>query len=227
MFTEKVPSEYRQLSLVMGLPLIDGILVALVVSGQLNSIFEMIQVGVLVFGGVATVTTVISEFNQERSTHIKRTLLFGILLSALAFIQALMAPTILSVVDKSVLHRSAVIALVVFALKQAPYERTSVLPSPSIPLLIGLVIGADPLSLKISYSSVTAGLYAAGAVLIGIIVVTVCILTRDRLSQYVDSNRLRKSSSVAIICVALSVIGILPSFVPLGIFAGLSMLSMR
>lgn len=58
-----VGNDARLLALVMGLPLIDGIFVALILSGALDTTLGALQVGLLIFGGSATVAVILAEMS--------------------------------------------------------------------------------------------------------------------------------------------------------------------
>ncbi|MFB6187647.1 MAG: hypothetical protein ABEI86_12380 [Halobacteriaceae archaeon] len=61
----------KLLATVMILPLIDGIFPALILAGALDSAIGIIQVGLLVFGGSATVAVILTEMDSTVSKNVK------------------------------------------------------------------------------------------------------------------------------------------------------------
>ena len=83
----------RLLATVMCLPLLDGVFPALVLAGALSDPLGVAEVGLLVFGGGATVGVVLSEMDgsvRQRSVTI---LGVGVVLVAGAVLEAAAAPT--------------------------------------------------------------------------------------------------------------------------------------
>ncbi|MFW5920163.1 MAG: hypothetical protein ACOCSF_08275, partial [Halanaeroarchaeum sp.] len=54
----------RLLATVMVLPLVDGIFPALVLAGALSSVTGIFEVGLLVFGGSATMAVILAEMDE-------------------------------------------------------------------------------------------------------------------------------------------------------------------
>ncbi len=102
-----VGGDTRLLALVMMLPLIDGVFPALILAGALDSPMGAVQVGLLIFGGSATVAVILAEMSGTPREQATIVLLVGIPLILLAAIQAALAPAIESVLDIVIFERFA------------------------------------------------------------------------------------------------------------------------
>ena len=69
---------------VMGLPLVDGIFPALVLAGALKTPADIVQVGLLVFGGSATVAVILAEMDGTPREQARIVLAVGVVLIAVA-----------------------------------------------------------------------------------------------------------------------------------------------
>lgn len=215
-----IPDEYRYLALLMGLPLVDGVFIAIVISGGLTSLFDAILVGSLVFGGGALVTVILSEFKSTRTT-LYRTIAFGLSVTGAAMVQAALAPTLETLISTEHFYRGAMLALGLLALKILPIQITDYLPQPGLIVLVTLAISLQPQTVEVVFDiPFQTVLYAgvAGLVATGIAVSTITV--RDEISDSLNPHLLRYGCAVGLLAVVLSLSGLLPSLVPLGIFAG-------
>ncbi|MFW5924393.1 MAG: DUF5794 domain-containing protein, partial [archaeon] len=109
----------KLLATVMLLPLADGIFAALVLSGALDTAVGIVQVGLLVFGGSATLAVIIAEMDRNMRQQAASVLIVGIPLIVIAVVEAAMAPAIASVLDIVIFERFAAVVIVAIAAKTA------------------------------------------------------------------------------------------------------------
>src|SRR6056297_209295 len=96
---QQVGGATRLLATVMLLPLVDGIFAALVLAGALDTPAGIVQTGLLVFGGSATVAVILAEMEPDTNKQLRAVALVGIPLVAVAAAEAALAPTIRSALD--------------------------------------------------------------------------------------------------------------------------------
>lgn len=216
-------STERELLTVMGLALIDGVFPTLILSGVLSSFIGAVQTGLLVFGGSATAAVVFSRFGHNPRAETRTILNVGLILAVVGVIEALLAPTITSLLDMGRIRLFASLALIVLALDivgVAP-ER---LPSPSVVVLVGLLLSLEPggsIAYKLNPELVGFTLVAIGS---AVAFALVMLALRHHVGDVVDIRRLRIGGAVSIGLLSLVVIGLTPSVTPLAALglAGLS-----
>src|SRR6056297_2763137 len=96
---QQVGGATRLLATVMLLPLADGIFAALVLAGALDTWVGVVQVGLLVFGGSATLAVILAEMDDDPREQVTTVLVVGLPLIAIAAAEAALAPTIESLID--------------------------------------------------------------------------------------------------------------------------------
>ena len=74
---QRVGRGTRLLATVMSLPLVDGIFPALIIAGALSSPLGILETGLLIFGGSATVAVILAEMGGTRRAQIPSILLLG------------------------------------------------------------------------------------------------------------------------------------------------------
>jgi hypothetical protein len=217
---QQVGGATKLLATVMLLPLVDGIFPALVLADALNSTVGILQVGLLVFGGSATLAVVLVEMEEDPLEQTKSILLVGIPLIVIAAVEAAVAPTIASVIDIVIFERFAAIVIVAVAAKTASATIGEYLPRPSIIIGLGAIASIDPTSVSITVSTnpeLIARAVAAAGVGVGFALSVVAL--RPRIQGMVDIDRFRFGSAVALGTLALSIIHVVPSEAPLPVFA--------
>ncbi len=210
----------KLLATVMLLPLVDGIFAALILADALDSVVGILQVGLLVFGGSATLAVVLVEMDDDRWDQTKSVLLVGIPLISLAAVEAALAPTIASIIDIVIFERFAAIVIVAVAAKTASATIGEYLPRPSIIIGLGAIASLDIASFSVAVSTdleLIARAAAAGAVGVGFALSVVAL--RPRIAGMVDVDRFRFGSAVALGTLALSIVNLVPSEAPLPVFA--------
>ena len=215
-----VGGDARLLALVMGLPLVDGIFAALILSGALDNPLGAIQVGLLIFGGSATVAVILADMDDTPRAQAKIVLLVGLPLIALAAIQAALAPAIESVLDIAIFERFAAIVIMAIAAKTASATIGDYLPSASVIIAFGLVASLDLSGAELAILD-NPGLVinATGAAVIGVGFALMVALSGPYLREYMDIDRFRFGSAVALGLLPLAVLGMPFGNAPLAVLA--------
>jgi hypothetical protein len=206
----------RLLATVMALPLVDGIFPALVLAGAVSSALGILEVGLLIFGGSATVAVVLAEMEGSRRKQALAILTVGALLLPVAAVEAALAPTIQNLVDLAVFERFAALVILAVAAKTASATVGEYLPSPGAIVGLGLVASAQPAQLTMTNLELVAdpmlvarGVAAAG---VGVGFALSVSLLAPWLRGGVDLDRFRFGSAVALGVLALSIVA--PEVVP-------------
>jgi hypothetical protein len=214
----RVGGDTRLLATVMCLPLVDGIFAALVVAGALTVPFGIVETGLLIFGGSATVAVVLAEMDgtvREQATTI---LALGAVLLPAAALEAALAPTIWALVDDAVFHRFAGLVILAVAAKTASAQVGEYLPRPAVIIGLGLVASFQPTGVEVVFAAdpwlIARGVAAAA---VGVGFALAVALLGPRLRGAVDLDMFRFGSSVALGMLALSVWGLIPTEAPVAL----------
>jgi hypothetical protein len=216
----RVGGATRLLATVMLLPLVDGIFPALVLAGALDSAIGIVQVGLLVFGGSATLAVVLAEMERDRRRQTKSVLAVGAALVAVAAVEAALAPTIESVLDLAVFGRFAGLVIVAVAAKTASARVGEYLPRPAVIVGLGALASLQPAGFEFAIRldpALVARAVAAGLVGTGFALAVVA--TQPYLRDVLDVDRFRFGSAVALGVLALAVLDIAPENAPLAVLA--------
>lgn len=203
-----VGGDAKLLALVMMLPLIDGVFPALILAGALDDPIGAIQVGLLIFGGSATVAVILAEMTGTPREQAAIVLLVGIPLILLAAIQAALAPAIGSVVDDGTITRFAALVILAIAAKTASATIGEYLPNPMVIIGLGLIASFEPNGAALAVMDDTA--LVANAVLAAVVGVAFALavaLGSPYLRQWMDIDRFRFGSAVALGLLPLSMLG--------------------
>ncbi|QCC55459.1 hypothetical protein DV706_13870 [Natronorubrum bangense] len=203
-----VGGDARLLALVMMLPLIDGVFPALILAGALDDPLGAIQVGLLIFGGSATVAVILAEMSGTPREQTAIVLLVGIPLILLAAVQAALAPAIGSVLDNVIITRFAALVILAIAAKTASATIGDYLPNPVVIIGLGLIASFDPSGASIILMDDPA--LVANAVLaasVGVGFALAIALGGPYLREYMDIDRFRFGSAVALGLLPLSMLG--------------------
>ncbi|MFB6131041.1 MAG: DUF5794 domain-containing protein [Salinigranum sp.] len=212
----------RLLATVMALPLVDGIFPALVITGALSTATGIVETGLLIFGGSATVAVILAEMDGSPREQARAILLLGAVLVPLAAAEATVAPTIQSLLDMGVFQRFAGVVILAVAAKTASSTVGDYLPRPAVIIGLGLVAAVRPLDAHLAVSADPwLVLRAAAAAGVGVAFALAVALLGPRLRGAVDIDRFRFGSSVALGMLALSVLKLMPTKAPvaLGVLA--------
>ncbi|SFG09541.1 hypothetical protein SAMN04488063_1404 [Halopelagius inordinatus] len=208
----------RLLATVMALPLVDGIFPALIIAGALSSPASILETGLLIFGGSATVAVILAEMEGTRREQITSVLLIGAFIIPIAGIEAVFAETLQTLLAFEVFHRFAGLVILAVAAKTASSKVGEYLPSPSIIVGLGLVASFDPSGARLIVDpNVTTILHAAAAAGTGVGFALLVALFAPRLRGAVDIDRFRFGSSVALGMLAIDVLGLLPTDRPIAL----------
>ena len=201
----------RLLATVMALPLLDGIFAALVLAGAVSSLLGMIEVGLLIFGGSATLAVVLAEMDGTRRDRVRNILLVGALVVPVAAVQAAIAPTIESMLSMEIFKRFAALVILAIAAKTASATVGEYLPGPGIVIGLGLVASFQPNGFEFALvSDPMYILYGTGAAMIGVGFALAVALLGPWLRGNVDIDRFRFGSALALGVLPLTILEIGP-----------------
>ena len=217
---QQVGGATRLLATVMLLPLVDGIFAALVLAGALETPAGIVQVGLLVFGGSATLAVILAEMDQSPREQATSVLAVGVPLVLIAAAEAALAPTIRTIVDIPTFERFAALVIVAIAAKTASSTIGEYLPSPGIIIGLGFVASFQPgQAAFVVAHDLELMLRAAAAAAIAVAFALVVVALQPYLRRIVDIDRFRFGSAVALGTLALSIFHVVPANAPLGVFA--------
>ena len=215
---ERVGRGTRLLATVMSLPLVDGIFPALIIAGALSSPLGILETGLLIFGGSATVAVILAEMEGTRREQVTSILLLGAVLLPVAGVEALFAETLSTVLDFAVFQRFAGLVILAVAAKTASAKVGEYLPSPSVIIGLGLVasleLGGAALVVDPDLAAVGRAVAAAG---VGVGFALAVAAFGPTLRGAVDLDRFRFGSSVALGMLAIDVLGLLPTQAPVAL----------
>ncbi|MFW5965048.1 MAG: DUF5794 domain-containing protein [Natronomonas sp.] len=201
----------RLLATVMALPLIDGIFTALIVAGAVSDLLDMVEVGLLIFGGSATLAVVLAEMEGSRRDRVKNILIVGALVVPLAALQATIAPTIASVLDMVIFERFAALVILAIAAKTASATVGEYLPRPSVIIGLGLVASFRPTDFEFGFvADPMFVVYGTGAAVVGVAFALAVAGFGPWLRGNVDIDRFRFGSAVALGVLPLTILEVGP-----------------
>jgi hypothetical protein len=192
----------------MGLPLLDGIFPALLLAGAMDTSLGIVQTGLLIFGGSATLAVVLAEMEGTRREQIRSVLAVGVVIIAVAALEAAVAPTVEALIDLEIFTRFAALVILAVAAKTASATIGEYLPSPGAIIGLGLVASANPTSFELLFVSdpmlVVRGVAAAT---VGVAFALTVAVFGPYLRGAVDIDRFRFGSAVALGVLPFSLIG--------------------
>ncbi|WP_123533906.1 DUF5794 domain-containing protein [Halosimplex salinum] len=208
----------KLLATIMCLPLVDGIFPALVLAGALSDPIGILEVGLLIFGGSATVAVILAEMDGTRREQVTTILAVGAVLIPVAAVEAALAPTIRDMLSMVVFERFAGLVILAVAAKTASARIGEYLPRPAVIIGLGLVASFDPSGLALTVTTdlelVARAVAAAG---VGVGFALLVALLGPRLRAAVDIDRFRFGSAVALGVLPLSIFGLVPGDAPLAL----------
>jgi hypothetical protein len=198
----------KLLATIMCLPLADGIFPALVLAGALDTTTGILEVGLLIFGGSATVAVILAEMDGSRRDQAKAVLGVGAVLLPVAAVEAALAPTIESLLTMAVFERFAAIVILAVAAKTASARVGEWLPRPAVIVGAGLVASVDLGGLDVAVTTnpelIARAVAAAG---VGVGFALLVALLGPWLRSVVDIDRFRFGSAVALGVLPFSIFG--------------------
>ncbi len=208
------------LAMVMGLSLVDGIFVALILAGTLDTAFGVIETGLLVFGGSAALAVILAELKGSRRGNIVTVLLIGAFLVPFAALQAVFAPALASVLNMAVFERFAGVVILAIAAHIASARVGDCIPSPSAIIVLGLVASVQPSGLTLELG-IDPGLVARAATAAGVGVAFALgvVILEPYLRENVNVERFRFGSAIALALLALPILGLLETEAPISLAA--------
>jgi hypothetical protein len=208
----------RLLATVMCLPLVDGLFPALVLAGAVDGPLGILEIGLLVFGGSATVAVILADMEGGPREQVPKILAVGAVLVTVAAIEAAVAPTIESVLNLWVFERFAAVVILAVAAKTASARIGDLMPRPAMIVALGLLASIEPSNATLVVTT-DLGLVVRGAAagLVGVTFALVVAVAGPRLRQVVDLDRFRFGSAVALGLLPLSMFGLVPGNVPIAL----------
>jgi hypothetical protein len=214
----RVGGATKLLATIMCLPLVDGIFPALVLAGALSDPIGILEVGLLIFGGSATVAVVLAEMDGSRKEVATAILAVGAVLIPVAAVEAALAPTIRDMLNMPVFSRFAGLVILTVAAKTASARIGEYLPRPAIVIGLGLVASFDPSGVSLSVTTdpelIARAVAAAG---VGVGFALLVALLGPWLRAVVDIDRFRFGSAVALGVLPLSIFGLVPGDAPIAL----------
>ncbi|WEL21838.1 DUF5794 domain-containing protein [Halorhabdus sp. BNX81] len=215
---QRVGGDGRLLATVMCLPLVDGVFPALILAGAMGSVSGVFEVGLLVFGGSATVAVILADLDGTPREQVLTVLGVGAILLPIAAVEAALAPTIASVLDLAIFERFAGLVILAIAAQTASSRIADLIPRPAIVVGFGLIasldLGGAELTVATDPELVVNGTATA---LVGVGFAVLVALAGPWLRANVDIDRFRFGSAVALGVLALSIYGFVPSDAPLSL----------
>lgn len=208
----------RLLATVMCLPLLDGIFPALVLAGALSSPLGILEVGLLIFSGSATVAVILAEMDGTVREQTMAVLAVGAILVTGAVIEAALAPTIRGLVNLAVFERFAGLVILAVAAKTASARIGELLPRPAIIIAFGFLASVDPSGATlVVQANPDLMLRAAAAALVAVAFALHLAVFGPWLREVVDIDRFRFGSAVALGVLPLSLFGVVPGNAPIAL----------
>lgn len=216
----RVGGATKLLATVMVLPLVDGIFAALLLAGALDDPAGVVETGLLIFGGSATIAVVLAEMDGSPRERMRAIALLGLVLLPAAAVEAALAPTVGTVIDMAVFERFAGLVVLTVAAKTASARIGEYLPRPAVVIGLGLLASLRPdgaaLRIVADPTLILHGVAAAG---VGVGFALLVAALGPVLRESVDLDRFRFGSAVALGLLALSVLGLLPTEAPVALGA--------
>jgi len=202
----------------MCLPLLDGIFPALVLAGALDDPLGIVEVGLLIFGGSATVAVVLAEMEGSVREQSLTVLGVGVILVTGAVIEAAFAPTIAGLVDLAIFERFAGLVILAVAAQTASARIGEILPRPAVIIALGLVASFDPSGATLAVQFDPELMLRAGAAAgVAVAFALHLALLGPWLRDVVDIDRFRFGSAVALGIFPLGLFGLVPGDAPVAL----------
>jgi hypothetical protein len=215
---QRVGRSWRLLAAVMALPLVDGVFVSVVLGGALDSLAGIIEVGLLVFAGSATIAVILAEMDESPREQVRVVLGVGAVVVVGAAVVAALAPAIESAVEMAIFERFAALVVLAVAASTASSRVGEVLPGPGVIVVLGLVASLSPAEASLVVQTdpwlIGRAVAAAG---IGVGFALVVAATGPWLRAAVELDRFRFGSAVALGVLALSIVGVVPANAPVAL----------
>jgi len=214
----QVGGSTRLLATVMCLPLVDGLFPALVLAGAVDGPVGILEVGLLVFGGSATVAVILADMDGGPREQLPKILGVGAVLVAGAAVMTALAPTVESLLNLWVFERFAAVVILAVAAKTASARIGDLLPRPAMIVALGFLASVEPANATLVVST-DLGLIARGtaAAAVGVAFAVAVSLAGPTLRRSVDLDRFRFGSAVALGMLPLSIFGLVPGNAPLAL----------
>lgn len=208
----------RLLATVMCLPLLDGIFPALILAGALSDPLGVVEVGLLVFGGSATVAVILAEMDGSVREQSLTILGIGVVLVTGAVLEAAAAPTIQGMLNLAVFEWFAGLVILSVAASTASASIGKLLPRPAVIIGLGLAASFDPSGASLAFQADPELMLRAGATAgVAVAFALHLALLGPWLRGIVDIDRFRFGSGVALGTFSLGLFGLVPGDTPVAL----------
>lgn len=208
----------RLLTTVMALPLVDGLFPALIIAGAVDSVLGILEVGLLVFGGSATLSVVLAEMSGSRREQVVSILAVGSIIISLAAVEAALAPTIESLLVLETFERFAALVILAIAAKTVSATVGEYLPSPGVIIGFGLLASIDPSNMELVFTTdLSLIIRSTAAAGVGVAFALGAALAGPTLRNLVGLDYFRFGSAVALGVLSLSILGFISDQIPLAL----------
>jgi hypothetical protein len=189
-----------------------------VLAGALSDPIGIIEIGLLIFGGSATVAVIVAEMEGTPREQARAVLGVGVVVMTLAVVEAALAPTIASVLDLVVFERFAGVVILAVAATTASARVAEYMPRPAVVVGLGVLaslnLSGATLAVQLHPELMARALAAAG---VGVGFALLVALASPYLRNAVDIDRFRFGSAVALGVLGLSVVGLVPTDAPVAL----------
>lgn len=195
----------------MALPLIDGVFITLVLAGVLESLAGILITGAVVFMGGASVAVIVSDLTGRPVEHLPTVALIGAIIVPVAALQAMLAPTLASVLNVAVLERFAAVILLAIAAGMASDRFARYLPRHSVIVALALVASVQPTELSIQPSiDWELALAAIGAAVVAVMLAATLVLVNSRVRAVLNPARFEVGGAISLGWLGLALVTPLP-----------------
>ncbi|MFB6282341.1 MAG: DUF5794 domain-containing protein [Halobacteria archaeon] len=203
---------FKSLATVMALPLVDGVFASLVLAGALSSAAGVFETGVLVFGGTATASIILSEIDAPVSRTVVNVTAIALVLAGVAAVEAMAAPTLRTALDVAAFKYFAAAVLALIAFRIPSRRARQYTPHPTYVLAAGIVVTLQPEGFRlIATPDVLLALKAASAVMVGAVLSVSIAALKPVLGDSINERAVQAGGAIALIVLAFSVVGLTPS----------------
>lgn len=209
----------RKLIVVSLLPLVDGVFLTVLLSGEVTSVLEAVKYGVLLFGGAGTLAIILTELPTSLTDRIEIVMFVGILLVCGSAAVALLASSLSDVFYTPTLRLFAAIVIGLIAIETIDQEWN--IPSPASVAGLGVLISIRPhLITEVSTSYEPQILfYAVVAGLTGVIFALTVAVLRELVQGQINMVYLRYGCAISLGLLSLTIVGIVPSIYSVAVFS--------
>lgn len=208
----------KKLIVVSLLPLVDGVFLTLLLSGEVTSILAAVKYGILLFGGAGTLAIILTEFPNSLTERLEIVSFVGLLLLFGSAGVALLASSLSSMFYTPTLRIFA--ALVIGLIGVQTVRNDWNLPNPASVAGVGVLLSIRPnmvTEFSLTYEPQML-FYAIVAGLTGVLFALTVAVLRELIEGEMNMAYLRYGCAVSLGLLALAIVGLIPSIVSIVVF---------